>query len=86
VLLGDADPATSLEQIGLVAEIGDAIIHRAGLLGALLTLAEAAEDGVQDEAARAMRLVHPELAVLTPPAFAEINLAAAMWAQAHKMA
>lgn len=86
VLLGDAEPAASLEQIGLVAEIGDAIIHRTGLLGVLLTLAEAAEDGFQDEAAREMRLAHPELAVLTPPVFAEINLGAAMWAQAHKMA
>ncbi|WP_245964959.1 EAL and HDOD domain-containing protein [Trinickia dinghuensis] len=86
VLLGDAEPAESLAQIRLVAEISDAIVHRAGLLGALLTLAEAVEDGVQDEVAREMRGIYPELAALTPPVFAEINLEAAMWAQAHKMA
>lgn len=86
VLLGDAAPSASLVQIGLVAEISDAIVHRAGLLGALLSIAEAAETGAHERAVREFARVHPELATLTPSAFADINLEAAMWAQAHQEA
>jgi EAL and modified HD-GYP domain-containing signal transduction protein len=86
VLLGDAEPVDSLVQIGLVSEIGDAIVQRAGLLGALLTIAEAAEAGVHEDVVREMVHASPELAVLTPSVFAEINLEAAMWSQAHDMA
>ncbi|MGN6667601.1 MAG: EAL and HDOD domain-containing protein [Trinickia sp.] len=86
VLLGDSEPADSLVNIGLVPEIGDAIVHRAGLLGALLTIAEAAEAGIYDGVASEMRHAHPELAALTPSVFTEINLEAAMWAQAHDAA
>ncbi|CAB3650890.1 EAL and HDOD domain-containing protein [Trinickia soli] len=83
VLLGDAVPGEALVQVGLVAEIGDAIVHRVGLLGAILAIAEAAEAGVADEAARAARHAHPELEALTPAAVAEINLEAATWGRAH---
>ncbi|MGN6649016.1 EAL and HDOD domain-containing protein [Trinickia sp.] len=86
VLLGDAAPADSIAHIGLVPEIGDAIMQRAGLLGALLTIAEAAEAGHHEEVVHAMAHAHPELSLLTPSAFAELNLEAAMWSQAHEMA
>jgi EAL and modified HD-GYP domain-containing signal transduction protein len=86
VLLGDAEPGDSLVQVGLVAEISDAIVHRAGPLGAMLTIAEAAERGAHERAARELARVHPELGALTPSVFAEINLEAAMWARAHEAA
>ncbi|PMS20486.1 diguanylate phosphodiesterase [Trinickia dabaoshanensis] len=86
VLLGDAAPNTSLVQIGLVPEISDAIVHRAGLLGAMLTIAEAVERGEHERAARELSRVHPELAALTSSTFAEINLEAAMWTHAHEAA
>ncbi|WP_116136574.1 EAL and HDOD domain-containing protein [Trinickia diaoshuihuensis] len=86
VLLGDAEPGDSLVQVGLVAEISDAIVHRAGPLGAMLTIAEAAERGAHERAARELARVHPELGALTPSVFAEINLEAAMWARAHEVA
>ncbi|WP_242538558.1 EAL and HDOD domain-containing protein [Trinickia acidisoli] len=86
VLLGEAAPGDVLAQIGLVPEIGDAIVHRSGPLGAMLAIAEAAEAGMPDEAARALSDAHPELAALTPPVLAEINFEAAMWAQAHESA
>lgn len=86
VLLGDPAPADSIANIGLVSEIGDAIVERTGLLGALLTIAEAAEAGRHDEVVGAMKHAYPELALLTPSVFAEINLEAAMWSQAHEMA
>jgi EAL and modified HD-GYP domain-containing signal transduction protein len=81
VLLGEATPGEALMQIGLVPEIGDAIVHRAGLLGAMLTMAEAAETGGQDVD---VSHSHPELAALTPTVVAEINLEAAVWARAHE--
>jgi c-di-GMP-related signal transduction protein len=86
VLLGDAAPADSIAHIGLVPEIGDAIVDRAGLLGALLTIAEAAEAGHHEEVVDAMRHAYPELSALTPSVFAELNLDAAMWCRAHEMA
>ena len=61
-------------------------MQRAGLLGALLTIAEAAEAGHHEEVVHAMAHAHPELSLLTPSAFAELNLEAAMWSQAHEMA
>ena len=86
VLLGHAAPADSIAHIGLVPEIGDAIVARAGLLGALLTIAEAAESGRHDETVRALEAAYPELTSLTSSVFAEINLEAATWSQAHEMA
>ncbi len=86
VLLGDAAPADSIAHIGLVREIGDAITERTGLLGALLTIAEAAETGHHGEVVDAMKHAYPELASLTPSAFAELNLEAAMWSRTHEMA
>lgn len=83
VLLGDAAPGEALVQIGLVAEIGDAIVHHIGLLGAILAIAEAAEAGIAEEAACAARCVHPELAALTSEAVAEISLEAGAWGSAH---
>jgi len=80
-LLGEATPSGALMQIGLVPEIGDAIVHRAGLLGAMLTMAEAAETGGQDVD---VSHSHPELAALTSTVVAEINLEAAVWARAHE--
>lgn len=83
VLLGDAAPADALVRLGLVAEIGDAIIHGAGPLGALLAIAEAAEEGNAEGAARAASVEHREFAMLTPNALAELNLSAAAWFAAH---
>ncbi|HTH74302.1 MAG TPA: EAL domain-containing protein [Trinickia sp.] len=89
VLLGEAAPADALVPIGLVAEIGDAIAHHAGLLGALLTIAEAAEAaeaGKPREDACIACGAHPELAALTPAVVAEINLLAAAWTLTHEHA
>lgn len=83
VLLGDAAPADALWKLGLVAEIGDAIMHGAGPLGALLTVAEAAEEGDGERAARTASFTHGEFATLTPAVLAEINLSAASWFAAH---
>jgi len=86
VLLGEAAPGDLLVEIGLVPEIGDAIVARVGLLGALLVIAEAAEAGMPDEAVAAASGVYPELAVLTPAVLAEISLEAALWDHAHEQA
>lgn len=86
VLLGEAAPGEVLVEVGLVPEIGDAIMARVGLLGALLVIAEAAEAGVPDQAVRAAIGAYPELAVLTPAALAEINLQAAVWDRAQGQA
>ncbi|MGN6316274.1 EAL and HDOD domain-containing protein [Trinickia sp.] len=86
VLLGEAAPADALVPIGLVAEISDAIAHRVGLLGALLTIAEAAEAGKQGQGACTACGAHPELAALTPAVVAEINLLAAAWTLTHEHA
>lgn len=86
VLLGEVAPADALAPIGLVTEIGDAIAHRVGLLGALLTIAEAAEAGKPGEGACIACGAHPELAVLTPSVLAEINLLAAAWGLTHEHA
>ena len=86
VLLGDAAPADSIAHIGLVSEIADAIVRRTGPLGALLTIAEAAEAGHHDEVVDEMKQIYPALESLTSSVFAEINLQAALWAQAHELA
>jgi c-di-GMP-related signal transduction protein len=79
VLLGDAAPADALARLGLVSEIGDAITHGTGLLGAMLAVAEAAEAGGAEAAVRSAASVHSELAALTPALLAELNLSAATW-------
>jgi c-di-GMP-related signal transduction protein len=83
VLLGEREPADALMRFGLVAEIGNAIIDGVGPLGALLAVAQAAEHGNAEVAARGASIEHPEFAALTPNALAEINLSAAAWLAAH---
>jgi EAL and modified HD-GYP domain-containing signal transduction protein len=81
VLLGEATPGEALMQIGLIPEIADAIVQRDGVLGAMLTIAEAAETGAQDVA---VSHAHSALAALTPAVVAELSLEAALWAPAHE--
>ncbi|MDG0022688.1 EAL domain-containing protein [Trinickia sp. Y13] len=89
VLLGEATPGDALAHIGLVPEIADAIVHRAGPLGAMLAIAEAAEAGALDQADRAAQAAchgFPQLAALTSATLAEINFQAALWSRAHEPA
>lgn len=88
VLLGEAAPGDALAQVGLTPDIGDAIVRRVGLLGALLGVAEAAEAGMPEagtpELVRAAREAYPELGLLTPAVLAEIGLEAAAWGKVHE--
>lgn len=83
VLLGDAAPDDALARLGLMPEIGDAITHGKGLLGAMLAVAKAAEAGGAEAAVRSAASVHSELATLTPALLAELNLSATAWLAAQ---
>ena len=87
VVLGVASPAEALDKLGLVSEIRDAIVYGVGPLGALLAIAQAAEEGGAEGGAErltaAARLAHDAFATLTPEVLAELNLAAAAWFSVH---
>ncbi|HLX01912.1 MAG TPA: EAL domain-containing protein [Trinickia sp.] len=87
VVLGVASPAEALDKLGLVSEIRDAIVYGVGPLGALLAIAQAAEEGGAEGGAErltaAARLAHDPFATLTPEVLAELNLAAAAWFSVH---
>ncbi|GLU32511.1 EAL domain-containing protein [Trinickia caryophylli] len=86
VLFGESTPADTLHRLGLVPEIGDAISHGTGLLGALLKIAEAADAadaGRAQAAVEAAAVQHGELAMFTPALLAELTLLAADWFDAR---
>jgi len=83
VVLGVASPAEALDKLGLVSEIRDAIVYGVGPLGALLAIAQAAEEGGAERLTAAARLAHDAFATLTPEVLAELNLAAAAWFSVH---
>ncbi|TKC86768.1 EAL domain-containing protein [Trinickia terrae] len=77
VVLGVATPAEALDKLGLVSEIRDAIVYGVGPLGALLAIAQAAEEGGIELPAQ------QPFEALTPEVLAELNLAAATWFGEH---
>lgn len=78
-LFDDTNPADALGRLGLVPEISDAIVNRTGMLGALLSVAEAAERGYAETVVSGASDVYRELTALTPAALADLNLSAAAW-------
>ncbi|CAD6508243.1 EAL and HDOD domain-containing protein [Paraburkholderia metrosideri] len=81
VVLGST-PCEVLDKLGLAPQIRDAIVLRNGALGALLRLAEAAEEG--DAASLAPGHDAPAgFEALTPDVLSELNLSAAAWFGAH---
>jgi c-di-GMP-related signal transduction protein len=86
VVLGTT-PAEALDKLGLAAQIRDAIVERSGALGALLNIAAAADQGMDEHvdpaAIAASADVPPGFAALTPEVLAELNLSAAAWFGAH---
>ncbi|WP_206996763.1 EAL and HDOD domain-containing protein [Trinickia mobilis] len=83
VVLGVASPAEALDKLGLVSEIRDAIVYGVGPLGALLAIAQAADEGGAERLTSAAQLTHDPFAALTPEVLAELNLAAAAWFGLH---
>lgn len=83
VVLGVASPSEALDKLGLVSEIRDAIVYGVGPLGALLAVAQAAEEGGAERSTAAAQLTQDPFATLTPEVLAELNLAAAAWFDVH---
>jgi c-di-GMP-related signal transduction protein len=81
-VLVDSTPDATLDPLDLSPMIRDAIVERAGPMGALLRVAEAAGEA-QDAAAIASAESLDEFAALTPVVLAELNLSAAAWFGAH---
>ncbi|MBN3754599.1 EAL domain-containing protein [Paraburkholderia sp. Tr-20389] len=81
-VLVDSTPDATLDPLDLSPLIRDAIVERAGPMGALLSIAEAAGEA-QDAAAIASAQSLEEFAALTPIVLAELNLSAAAWFGAH---
>ena len=81
-LLVDSTPDATLDPLDLSPLIRDAIVERAGQMGALLSIAEAAGEA-QDAAAVASAQSLEEFGALTPIVLAELNLSAAAWVGAH---
>ncbi|MEM5437339.1 EAL and HDOD domain-containing protein [Paraburkholderia diazotrophica] len=84
-VLVDSTPGETLDPLDLSPIIRDAIVERAGPMGALLRIAEAAGEA-QDAAAIAAIASSQslaEFAALTPVVLAELNLSAAAWFGAH---
>jgi c-di-GMP-related signal transduction protein len=86
VVLGTT-PAETLDKLGLAPLIRDAIVGHGGELGALLGIAEAADQGAQARAGDALIAAGPDapdaFTALTPAVLAELNLSAAAWFGAH---
>ena len=87
VVLGTT-PAETLDKLGLAPLIRDAIVEHSGALGALLSIAKAADQGVDVRTDGALTASAgadaPEaFAALTPEVLAELNLSAAAWFGAH---
>ena len=86
VVLGTT-PAETLDKLGLAPLIRDAIVGHGGALGALLRIAETADQGAQAQADGASIAAGPDapeaFAALTPEVLAELNLSAAAWFGAH---
>jgi EAL and modified HD-GYP domain-containing signal transduction protein len=81
VVLGST-PGEVLDKLGLAPQIRDAIVRRDGPLGALLRLAEAAEEG--NAVSVALGADAPAgFEALTPDVLSELNLSAAAWFGAH---
>jgi c-di-GMP-related signal transduction protein len=81
VVLGST-PSEVLDKLGLAPQIRDAIVLRNGPLGALLRLAEAAEEG--DAVSMTPGVDAPDgFDALTPDVLSELNLSAAAWFGAH---
>jgi EAL and modified HD-GYP domain-containing signal transduction protein len=80
-------PAETLDKLGLAPLIRDAIVEHSGALGALLGIAEAADQGADLRADGALTAAGPDVpeafAALTPEVLAELNLSAAAWFGAH---
>jgi EAL and modified HD-GYP domain-containing signal transduction protein len=81
-VLVDSTPDATLDPLDLSPMIRDAIVERAGQMGALLSIAEAAGEA-QDAAAVASAQSLKEFGALTPIVLAELNLSAAAWFGAH---